>query len=273
VIGLLALTGLGALLPAALYSGLTVREYAFFTAKLESPVRLMLLSDLHGCVYGENQSGLLGKIERLAPDAVAMAGDMLDERLPAAGTTALLSALSKKYPCYYVMGNHEVRKGSLEKTKEKLTQTKITVLDGKRAYLKAKSGGGIAICGADDPLAGKKRFMRQLQSALQSQSDGLYTVLISHRPELFRLYAKMRCDLVLAGHSHGGQWRVPFLINGVFAPHQGLLPKYAGGVYGENGVNMVVSRGLVRMSAPPIPRIFNPPELVVIDILPEAAPL
>ena len=258
----------GALMSAALYHGLTVRSYTFATAKIEKPVRLILLADLHGCFYGENQSGILGKINSLRPDAVVMAGDMLDDALPAAGTTTLLSALSKKYPCYYAMGNHEVRRGGVNKIKKQVRLLGVTVLDGKSERLKTPSGGELIICGADDPMAGKKQFLRQLDAALRNNDQNRYTVLLSHRPELLPVYSKFGFDLALTGHAHGGQWRVPFLINGVFAPHQGLFPKYAGGAYHENGTDMVVSRGLAKNSAPPLPRIFNPPELVVVDIIP-----
>lgn len=97
--------------------------------------------------------------------------------------------------------------------------------------------------------------------------NGLYTILLAHRPEWIDLYGTYDFDLVLSGHAHGGQWRLPGLINGVFAPDQGMLPKYAGGKYGVNGTTMIVSRGLARESTS-VPRIFNRPELVVVDLVP-----
>ena len=93
-----------------------------------------------------------------------------------------------------------------------------------------------------------------------------FTVLISHRPERFGTYVSAGFDLTLAGHAHGGQWRIPGLINGLFAPNQGLFPKYAGGYYERNGKVMIVGRGLARESTP-VPRFYNPPELVIVDLV------
>ena len=93
----------------------------------------------------------------------------------------------------------------------------------------------------------------------------MFTLLLAHRPEFFDVYTQYDFDLVLSGHAHGGQWRIPGLINGLFSPNQGWFPKYAGGRYGEDGTIMIVSRGLAN-NVGAIPRIFNPPELVVVEI-------
>jgi len=93
--------------------------------------------------------------------------------------------------------------------------------------------------------------------------DSTYTVLLSHRPELFDVYADNNIDLVLSGHAHGGQVRLPF-IDGLAAPNQGLFPQYSEGVHENNRTKMVVSRGLGN-SIFPI-RINNRPELVVFTL-------
>ena len=90
-------------------------------------------------------------------------------------------------------------------------------------------------------------------------------MLLTHRPELIDKYNEYNFDLILSGHAHGGQWRIPFILNGLIAPNQGLLPKYTGGLYKFGNNNMIVSRGLARESTI-IPRLFNRPELVIIDI-------
>ena len=95
-----------------------------------------------------------------------------------------------------------------------------------------------------------------------------YTILLAHRPERIGAYRQYPFDLVVSGHAHGGQWRIPGLLNGLYAPNQGLFPQYAGGCYDEDGMAFVVSRGLARESTR-IPRLFNPPELVVVDLVPE----
>ena len=76
-----------------------------------------------------------------------------------------------------------------------------------------------------------------------ADDESSYTILLSHRPELFESYARCNIDLVLSGHAHGGQFRLPF-IGGLIAPNQGLFPKYDAGLYTSDSTNMVVSRGL-----------------------------
>ena len=93
----------------------------------------------------------------------------------------------------------------------------------------------------------------------------MVSVLLSHRPELTELYRGSGFDLVVSGHAHGGQVRVPLLLNGLYAPNQGFFPQYAGGLYDLDGTALAVSRGL---SISRLPRVFNPPEAVVIDLVP-----
>ena len=94
-----------------------------------------------------------------------------------------------------------------------------------------------------------------------------YNIILSHRPEYFDTYEAHDYDLALCGHAHGGQWRIPGILNGLYAPNQGMFPKYAGGLYEEDGTTMIVSRGLARESTR-VPRLYNRPELVIIDLLP-----
>ena len=92
-------------------------------------------------------------------------------------------------------------------------------------------------------------------------------MLLSHRPELVDIYRGSGFDLVVSGHAHGGQVRIPGLVNGLFAPCQGWFPQYAGGVYALGSTTLVVSRGLCRNE---LPRVFNRPELVVLTLSPQA---
>ena len=107
-----------------------------------------------------------------------------------------------------------------------------------------------------------------METAFNSIDGKLFTILLSHRPERFSQESVYKCDLILSGHAHGGQWRIPFTSISAFAPNQGFFPKYTSGKYSMNGVKMLVSRGLARSSGG-VPRIFNPTEVVVIDIVPE----
>ena len=120
-----------------------------------------------------------------------------------------------------------------------------------------------------DNLMGEDVWREQLEAVTAAQDGAHVSVLLTHRPERVEDYTGRGFDLVLAGHAHGGQWRLPGLINGLIAPNQGLFPRYAGGRYALDGdTTMIVSRGLARESTR-IPRLFNRPELVVVDILPE----
>lgn len=250
----------------AFYNGLTVRTYTLKTDKVNRAVRLALLTDLHSCLYGRNQIDLIEKIKAQNPDAIAMSGDIADNYMPREGTTALLKGLKGMYPSFYVAGNHEIRRRDSDKFKAELRGYGVTVLEGDRVVFTA-NGQAITICGVDDPAIGAGAFRAQLGNAF-AENDGNYTVLLSHRPERIGQYAALDCDLVLCGHAHGGQWRVPFVLNGIIAPNQGLFPKYAGGLYEQNGTTMIVSRGLAKESTPFIPRVFNPPEVVIVDIVP-----
>ena len=141
----------------------------------------------------------------------------------------------------------------------------VTVLSGERAELMA-GGQSVQICGIDDPDAGERSWMEQLQTLKQETAGTSFSILLTHRPERIAEYGGF--DLALAGHAHGGQWRIPGLINGLFAPNQGLFPEYAGGKYlVDGGGVLIVGRGLARESTR-IPRFYNPPEVVTVDLLP-----
>ena len=119
------------------------------------------------------------------------------------------------------------------------------------------------------PLYGKidGSFREQPRQAAAQAEGARYTILLTHRPEQPELYTLLGFDLVLAGHAHGGQWRIPGVLNGLYAPDQGLFPRYAGGRYELDGTVMIVSRGLARESTR-VPRFYNRPELVMIELKP-----
>ena len=245
-----------------------IRQYTISTDKMTAGnLRLILISDLHAMRYGKKQEQLLSEIAALKPDLLLFAGDVLAEDKDRAPALELLEALGKRYPCYYVTGNHEYRSDKPDEVRAIVRSYGITVLCGT-SVLCDTACGKIRIAGIDDlQEAGLEGALAQAETALNND-DGVFTVFLCHHPELsVRLaeeYGKA-FDLALSGHAHGGQWRIPGLINGVFAPHQGIFPKYAGGLYdlGENRT-LVVGRGLGKSF--PIPRIFNPPELVCIDV-------
>ena len=258
-------------------SRMVVRRYTVDAENINERVRLVLITDLHSCYYGEGQKDLVAAVEKQAPDAVLLGGDIFDDEIGDTNTELFLAGIAGKYPMYYVTGNHEhwsglwnftVKMGILEKYG-------VTVLSGEYVELEI-NGQKINLCGVNDPVAymttpGAERsevntvFANQLEAVSASAGNGNYTVLLSHRPERFSEYAEYDFDLVLCGHAHGGQWRIPFILNGLFAPNQDFFPEYAGGRYKKDGITMIVSRGLARESTR-VPRIFNRPELVIVEL-------
>lgn len=266
------LLALQRMIPGISYQLQTVR-YQVKTEKLAVPIRLALLTDLHGCRYGEGQKELLAVLEREKPDAVLLGGDLFDDRMPVENTVSLLLGIGRSYPCFCVTGNHEYYGCDGSEYLAILKEQGIRVLENCRTeeYFR---GQKIRICGVSDMWSYKesenpqKAYLCQVENMINTQKDGVFTIFLAHRPEFAEAYEKTGADLVLCGHAHGGQWRIPGVLNGFFAPGQGFFPKYAGGEYDLNGCRMIVSRGLSRERTR-VPRIWNPPELVMVDLTPE----
>ena len=265
-LGLAAAAGVALL--AGLDARLAVRTYTIESERVSGPVRLAVLTDLHACAYGEGQRNLLDAVAAQSPDLVLLCGDIVDDdpRMPEERALVTVEALAEVWPVYYVTGNHEFWTGRVEEVKDLLRAHGAVVLEGESVTVTA---AGQILRGIDDPYVGEDVWREQLGAVTAAQDGAHVSVLLTHRPERVENYAGRGFDLVLAGHAHGGQWRLPGLINGLIAPNQGLFPRYAGGRYdlGE-GTDMIVSRGLARESTR-IPRLYNRPELVVVDVVPE----
>ncbi len=243
-------------------------HYNITTNKIAKPVRIALLTDLHAQDFGENQAKLFALLEPEKPDVVLLAGDIFDDRISYDKTILTLELLAARYPCYYVSGNHDNWTNQIDELKQIVRDNQITVLEGDTAQFKINDEI-IEISGIDDPevdkySTGKRSFAEQLAGVSNYKTDN-YHILLTHRPELIDQYLKGHFDLMVAGHAHGGQWRIPYLLNGLLAPNQGLFPKYAGGRFDFGEKVLIVSRGLTHTSTR-IPRIFNRPELVIIDL-------
>ncbi len=247
---------------AALDTGLAFPEYKIFTGKVNSPVRIVLLSDLHSSSYGEDQEVLIKAVESRSPDVILLTGDIADDIRPHTNTVELLSVLGKEFPCFYVTGNHEEWSGEEEKIKEIIRSCNVKVLEGDAVPFEA-NGETVRICGVDNSMPGE-----QFADCCKAVEDDIFTVLMSHRPDHVDLYSGKGFDLVVSGHAHGGQVIIPHILNGLYAPDQGLFPEYAGGEYilDDGMTTMIVSRGLCKNI---LPRVFDRPEVVVIDIMPE----
>ncbi|HHT19963.1 MAG TPA: metallophosphoesterase [Tissierellia bacterium] len=224
--------------------------------------RIALVCDLHSCDYGEQGRELLDAIDEQAPDLVLLGGDIVDDVLPQAGAEVVLDYLGAHYPTYYVSGNHEYWSGRIDQIKQMIQDKAITVLEGDSQLIKL-GDATIRLSGIDDPEVGESEMIEQFL-AVSDITGPEYHILLAHRPELIYRYLSGDFDLILSGHAHGGQWRIPYLLNGLIAPNQGLFPKYAGGRYDFEVRTMIVSRGLARETTI-VPRLFNPPELVIIE--------
>lgn len=256
----------GLLLWLGLDSGLTVQTYTVEKEKVEAPVRLALLTDLHSCDYGDGQRELLDAVREQDPDLVLLSGDIVDDgpEMPEERALFTVEALAEQWPTYYVTGNHEYRTGRAEEIKERIAGRGAVVLAGETALVTV-AGQTLQLCGVDDPAVGAAVWQRQLEDVAAALEGNVCSILLSHRPERVSDYTGRGFDLVMSGHAHGGQWRIPGLLNGLVAPNQGLFPRYAGGTYDLEGTTLVVSRGLARESTR-VPRLFNPPELVIIEL-------
>lgn len=245
---------------------IATREYQISDPRILSEVRICVVSDLHGARYGSNQERLLAAIESARPDAVLLLGDLFDQYGKNDNTVVLLSALSSRYPCYFILGNHEYKTGAIEEVRALVARSGIPILAGDSALL-STGGSRIRVFGIDDGLGGKSRQRLQIAKAAQERSETEYSILAVHVPNEAESYLKYGFDLMLSGHTHGGQIVIPGLLNGLYAPGQGLCPKYGGGRYDLENTTLIISRGLARKPFW-LPRLFNPPELVVVSLKP-----
>ena len=249
---------------------LKIVHYTITSDKINTPMRIALITDLHSCKYGAAQKTLIDAVDKEKPDMILLGGDIFDDEIPDDNTKTFLTAMAKRYPCYYVTGNHEYWSRRVGEMLEWIEANGIEDIGGKTIRT-AVNGNDISLSGLNDPdearYTGKGDGMvTELERAKNEGDDTAFTMLLTHRPSFVNLYKDAGFDLILAGHAHGGQWRIPGVLNGVFAPDEGFFPKYAGGFYHfDNGGEMIVSRGLARESTR-VPRIFNRPELVIINI-------
>ena len=245
-------------------------HYTITSDKINKPMRIALITDLHSCRYGTAQKTLIDAVNREKPDIVLLGGDIFDDEIPDENTKVFLTAIAKDYPCYYVTGNHEYWSMRSDEMLAWLDEHGIKDIGGKCVRV-SQNSNEITLSGVNDPdqarYTGEGIGMRaELDKTQAARHSDEFSILLAHRPSFVNIYLDYGFDLILTGHAHGGQWRIPGILNGTFAPDEGFFPKYAGGLYSfDNGAEMIVSRGLARESTR-VPRIFNRPELVIIKI-------
>lgn len=262
---LLAAAALVLLCVYALRDGLTVSEYEVSPENLPAEMdgfRIALIADLHCARFGENQSELCGAVRALSPDLVVLCGDILDSTLcdfePVEELLRGLSGLTVAA----VYGNHENSVSYYDRAElaELYEKYGVTLLSDDSVIL-TTNGVSFCVSGAADPSCWGKNDLEYVREHLPQcrPADGMFNLLLCHRANIYPALSGLGFDLVLSGHLHGGQIRIPF-VGGLISPSRELFPDYTSGVYSENGSLLVVSRGLGNSIK--IPRVFNPPELV-----------
>jgi uncharacterized protein len=241
-------------------------------------VKLVVLADLHNNSYGNNNEILLSKIKDEKPDYIIMAGDMVVNNKPNQTKTplSLISELSKNYPIYYGIGNHEQslmpggRKASphYETYQNELKKLGVNLLINQQETI-VKGNESIRITGL---MIGAEYFKKLKQPKLETKylqklvgipANQCYNILIAHNPVYFKQYTEWGSDLTFSGHIHGGIVRLPGL-GGVISPQYKFFPKYDAGRFDKEGKTLLVSRGLGMHTIKL--RMFNRPELMVVTL-------
>ena len=249
---------------------LAASHYVFRSPKIHGALegfRITQISDLHNREFGAKNFLLTALVEAQLPDLLVITGDLTDSYHPDL-KKALDSAarLAKLAPCYYVTGNHELRmpQEELEAFLRSLEAVGVIPLRGQAVTIE-RGGAGFRLIGVDADQANTD-CLRRLMAERPAQE---LNILLSHKPHFAEAYKRSEVDLVLTGHAHGGQWRLPGL-GGLYAPGQGLLPRYTAGMYQLGKTVMCVSRGIGNSSFPL--RIQNKPELVTVILRGERKP-
>ena len=231
--------------------------------------RIAQISDLHNAEFGEENEKLIEMLQKAEPDIITITGDLIDSSKTDINIAlAFAEEAVQIAPTYFITGNHEAMVSAQEYAdlENGLLEAGVNVLHDKEIVLE-QNEEKLLLIGIDDPAyadrpsdVGVSMDSETINELFTTEG---YRILLSHRPEFFDQYVETEVDLVLSGHAHGGQFRLPF-IGGLVAPGQGVFPVYDAGVYSENETNMVVSRGIGNSIIPM--RFNNRPEVVLIEL-------
>ncbi len=270
-----------------------VTEYKVFSSEIPAAFdgfKIVQLTDLHSLQNDGMTVQLIEKTAEEQPDLIVITGDLVDSKIYSLQNSELeagnrqelagqeMLSLTEKLldiaPVWFVYGNHEMillDDPQHNPFKMALEERGVVFMNNRAACLE-KGGESIWVLGVQDPAtlykdavfadAGhntEEKMHTLLKAVTENIEEDGFVILLSHRPETFEVYKQYPIDLALTGHAHGGQFRIPFL-GGLYAPGQGYFPKYTGGIYEENGLKMIVGRGIGNSVIPF--RIFNQPEIV-----------
>jgi len=242
---------------------LVVTEYTYTSEKVAEGLdgyRIVQVSDLHNTSFGIDNEMLLKKIEEADPDIIVITGDLVDSSFTnVEKALRFIDQITAICPVYYVTGNHEywISEDALNSLLSGLEARGVYILSNEsRTILAGKAS--FCLAGLDD----RNLMDDTLKGILQGKQKDL-TVVLAHEPQCFQNYVDSNADLVLTGHAHGGQFRIPGF-GGVVAPDQGFHPKYTEGEFVDGPTTMLVCRGLGNSVIPV--RLFNNPEIVCVEL-------
>mgnify|MGYP004669979513 CR=1 FL=1 len=222
--------------------------------------RIVQISDLHNAKFGKHNQKLVDRVRECEPDMIVLTGDLVDSNHTNVDRAVqFVDEIVKICPVYYVTGNHEywLEKSEYDELMDGLIGAGVVILDDQVVEI-SRGDAKFRLVGLDD----KSLADGTLEALLSDEKE--FTVVLAHEPQYFARYAGTSVDLVLSGHAHGGQFRLPF-VGGIVAPDQGFLPEYTAGEYYMNGTEMIVSRGLGNSVIPV--RLFNYPEIVCVELV------
>ena len=248
---------------------LQIERFTFSSSRLPQGFdgcTIVELSDLHGAVFGENNTDLISAVRDQSPDYIFLTGDLLDRfrETPHSYAVDLGRQLSAIAPTYFVTGNHEWALPDPRGLKRALGEAGVTVLDNRFVTLE-RGGDQILLAGIDDPngFADQKTPEELAQEVSAAWGDGFW-ILLAHRNDHFPgQYSRLGADLVISGHGHGGMIRLPFT-DGLISTERTLFPSYTAGFYEEHGSTAFISRGLGNSG--PSFRLFNRPQIAVLTL-------
>ena len=227
---------------------------------------VVVLADLHGAVFGEDNQRLLETVSSQAPDVILLAGDLLDRfrETPHSYAVDLGRRLAAIAPTYFVTGNHEWARGDVPELKNTLADGGVAVLSNRFVPLE-RGGDVILLAGVDDPNGyADQKTPEELAAEVAAAGEDPYWMLLAHRNTLFAdVYSRLGADLTLCGHGHGGLIRLPFT-DGLASTDRTFFPTYTAGFYEANGAEVFVSRGLGNSGK--TFRLFNRPQVAVLTL-------
>ncbi len=225
--------------------------------------KIVQLSDLHGAEFGEDGMELVEKVKELEPDIIALTGDFVTDEGDLAAVEKLAARLTELCPVYFVSGNHEFGSGLAVKVRNILERAGVKYLSNE--YLTISRGeDGILLGGVEDPLAYADMLSPdELAQKMNDAAPDAFKILLGHRNYWMTEYPELPVDLIFCGHAHGGLIRIPG-VGGLIGTDRRLFPDFDAGQFNNGRYTLIVSRGLGNSVS--IPRVFNRPEIVCVEL-------